>query len=284
MKASSRLAAVLSFLALGPAWPASAQLSPPNDAGVAMGHLHYYVRDLQANQRFWESLGGTAGTFGQSVVMTFPDVLVFLSPGESDGGTEGSVLNHMAFRVQSLATIAAAGFEFENSGSGVTNVFSPEGERIELFDDTATNLTFTVEQGRTDQVTARHNEPLRVPIISHHLHLYLTDDAVEEAQDWYASLFGGIRGTRWRYDAVDFPGINFNFSHNPDGGGAPTRGRMLDHIGFEVTNLEAFCRKLEADGVTLDVPYTRHASGIGYAFLTDPWGVYIELTEGLRGL
>ena len=123
-----------------------------------------------------------------------------------------------------------------------------------------------------------------MPIISHHLHLYLTDDAVEEAQDWYASVFGGIRGTRWRYDAVDFPGINFNFSHNPDGGGAPTRGRMLDHIGFEVTNLEAFCRKLEADGVTLDVPYTRHASGIGYAFLTDPWGVNIELTEGLRGL
>ena len=107
---------------------------------------------------------------------------------------------------------------------------------------------------------------------------------MEEAQDWYASVFGGIRGTRWRYDAVDLPGINFNFSHNPDGGGVPTRGRMLDHIGFEVTNLEAFCRKLEADGVTLDVPYTRHASGIGYAFLTDPWGVYIELTEGLRGL
>ena len=81
-----------------------------------------------------------------------------------------------------------------------------------------------------------------------------------------------------------FPGINFNFSHTPDGGGAPTRGRMLAHIGFEVTNLEAFCRKLEADGVMLDVPYTLHASGIGYAFLTDPWGVYIELTEGLRGL
>ena len=25
---------------------------------------------------------------------------------------------------------------------------------------------------------------------------------------------------------------------------APTRGRMLDHIGFEVKNLEAFCRDL----------------------------------------
>ena len=38
------------------------------------------------------------------------------------------------------------------------------------------------------------------------------------------------------------------------------------------------------EDVTFDVPYTLHSSGIGYAFLTDPWGVYIELTEGLRGL
>jgi len=26
------------------------------------------------------------------------------------------------------------------------------------------------------------------------------------------------------------------------------------------------------------------ASGVGTAFLTDPWGTYIELTEGLSGL
>jgi catechol 2,3-dioxygenase-like lactoylglutathione lyase family enzyme len=59
---------------------------------------------------------------------------------------------------------------------------------------------------------------------------------------------------------------------------------MLDHIGFEVTNLEAFCEQLAAKGVTIDVPYALHRSGIGYAFLTGPWGVRIELTEGLRGL
>ena len=269
------------------AQPVSAQLSQPNDAGVAMGHLHYYVRDVEANQRFWESLGGEATSFGQSVVMKFPDVLVFLSQGEPEGGTEGSILNHVAFRVQSLDTVAAAGFEFDPPPSGVTNVFSPEGERIELFDDTATNLTFTLDQdddGPGDPVVAQHNRPLDVPIVAHHLHLYLIDDAVEEAQDWYATMFGGQPGTRWRYDAVDLPGINLNFSYNPDAGGAPTVGRMLDHIGFEVTNLEAFCGQLKAKGVTFDVPYTLHTSGFGYAFLTDPWGVRIELTEGLRGL
>lgn len=136
----------------------------------------------------------------------------------------------------------------------------------------------------------RHNAPLPAPIVSHHLHLYLVDDAVEEAQRWYAETFGGIPGMRWRYDAVDLPGINFNFnfnfnfSYNPDAGGAPTRGRMLDHIGLEVNGLERFCRELEARGVVFDEPYRRSSAGIGYALLTDPWGVSIALTEGLRGL
>ncbi len=288
MEIPGRSVVIAGVVVLGAAVTATAQLSPPNEAGVAMGHLHYYVRDLEANQRFWESLGGEVGRVGESVVVKFPDVLVFLSEGDPNGGTEGSIVNHMAFRVQSLDTIAAAGFEFEPPPSGVTNVFSPEGERIELFDDTATNLTFEVDGGAATAaaVAARHNRALDVPIIAHHLHLYLTEnaEAVDAAQRWYATTFGGTPGTRWRYDAVDLPGINLNFSYNADAGGAPTRGRMLDHIGFEVTNLEAFCQKLEAQGVTLDVLYTVHASGIGYAFLTDPWGVYIELTEGLRGL
>ena len=38
---------------------------------------------------------------------------------------------------------------------------------------------------------------------------------------------------------------------------APIKGRSLDHIGFEVKNLEAFCKNLEADGIKLDRPFTR---------------------------
>ena len=36
---------------------------------------------------------------------------------------------------------------------------------------------------------------------------------------------------------------------------AATKGRALDHIGFEVKGLEAFCKKLQAEGYTLEVPY-----------------------------
>ena len=266
--------------------PASGQIAAPNEAGVAMGHLHYHVRDVEANARFWVALGGERSAFGETTVITFPDVLVFLDEGEPSGGTEGSILNHMAFRVQSLETVAAAGFEFDPPAParGVGNVFTPEGERIELFDETATNLTFTGDEGPLDAAAQRHNAPLPTPIVSHHLHLYLVDDAVEEAQRWYVETFGGTPGMRWRYDAVDLPGINFNFSYNPDAGGASTRGRMLDHIGLEVSGLERFCRDLEARGIVFEMPYRLSPSGIGYALLTDPWGVSIALTEGLRGL
>jgi hypothetical protein len=56
----------------------------------------------------------------------------------------------------------------------------------------------------------------------------------------------------------------------------------VDHVGFEVKHLEEFCKKLEANGVKLDVPYRKAPSaGIAIAFLTDPFGTYVELTEGL---
>ena len=60
----------------------------------------------------------------------------------------------------------------------------------------------------------------------------------------------------------------------------PTKGRALDHIGFEIGNLEAFCNKLEAAGVKFDQPYAKN-SDVANALITDPWGTSIELTEGL---
>jgi len=266
---------------------AGAQVSPPNAAGVAMGHLHYVVRDVAANKAFWVALGGKPILFnGTTEGALFPDVVVLLRQGEPSGGTEGSVVNHVAFRVKSLAAIERAGFTVEYNAQypGVASVHSPEGERIELFDDElATNLGFTIDGGGSEPTAERHNRKISVPIIAHHIHLNVPADQVAAAKEWYATHFGGVRGMRWRYDAVDLPGININISAVP-ATLAPTRGRMLDHIGFEVENLEAFCKELEAAGIQFDRRYGTLPSGFGLAFLTDPWGTYIELTEGLRDL
>jgi predicted enzyme related to lactoylglutathione lyase len=60
---------------------------------------------------------------------------------------------------------------------------------------------------------------------------------------------------------------------------APTKGRVLDHIGFDVVDLKAFIAKLQANGIKLDRPYTEQGPGAALAFITDPWGTYIELNQ-----
>jgi aldose sugar dehydrogenase len=270
-----------------------AQLATANASGVAMGHLHYRVRDVEANKKFWLALGGEevrGQVSGQApgqppAVVKFQDVLVFLEQGDSTGGTDGSIVNHVAFRVPALTTVEAAGLKVArlNGFPGVASTNTPESERIELFENAATNLTFAQDAGFDDAVAKRHNRPQTAPIAFHHVHLYVPDGQVAAAKAWYVRMFGGIPGKRSNYDAVDLPGINLNFSAAPKPT-APTKGRMLDHIGFEVRGLAAFCKRLEAMGVTLDVPYSKGPSGFGAARLTDPWGTSIELTEGLGGI
>ncbi len=171
----------------------AAQLAAANAAGVAMGHLHYRVRDVEANRKFWIALGGEEIRGGHlqvaqaDAILKFQDVLVVLEQGDSPGGTEGSVLNHVAFRVPSLTAVEAAGLKVArlNGFPGVASVTTPEGERIELFENAATNLTFTQDAGFDDAVARRHNRPLTSPIAFHHVHLYVPAEQVVAAQAWY---------------------------------------------------------------------------------------------------
>jgi catechol 2,3-dioxygenase-like lactoylglutathione lyase family enzyme len=120
---------------------------------------------------------------------------------------------------------------------------------------------------------------LSTPIAGHHIH-FATQD-IPGMQAWYAKTFGAVPGKRAQFEAADLPGINLSFSSisTPP---VTTKGRALDHIGFEVRNLPAFVAKLEAAGEKIDRPYTKIPnSSVAVAFFTDPWGTYIELTEGL---
>ena len=261
---------------------AFAQLAAPNAAGVSMGHLHYRVRDVNANAAFWQKLGGTPVKVGAAQAVRFADVFVFLTQGEYSGLSETAVVNHVAFRVPSFAALEKAGVTITRLQGfpGVGNTNTPEGERVELFEDAATNLTFTPDDGKHASGSDRHNRPVGVPVAFHHVHLYVPGEEHLAAKAWYVRMFGGIGGKRSTYDAVDLPGINLNFSGGRTGG--PMKGRTLEHIGFEVRGLEAFYKRLESMGVKFDQPPRKGPDGLLSAVLTDPWGTTIELTEGLR--
>jgi len=291
------LASVVALFVVVLSAPLRGQLASPNDRGVSMGHLHYVVRDVEANRKFWIDFGATPVKIGNREALKLPEVFIFLDRGESSGGTEGSVVNHVAFRLpdipKALARFRSLGVRVlpQNPGSPIGNILTPEDERIELFHDGTENVPFHLDQGR-DAVAERLSRRMTTPVTTHHFHLYLPKGQSAVAKAWYVKTFGAVPGTRRGsprtdgtpqtvYLAADLPGMNINYL-DVDEKAVSTKGRMLDHIGFEVRNLEAFCKRLEASGVKFVQPY-RKAPGdpVATAMLVDPWGTSIELTEGL---
>ena len=238
------------------------QLAAPAASGIVMGHLHLAVHDFEAHRRFWAAFGGTPVQNGALQLIQFPGTFVMLRQAEPTAGTVGSTINHFGFLVKSIQEWMpkwqAAGLKMEPiTGPARVYLIGPDDVRVEILEDAS----------------------IDVPLKMHHLHFYLASPI--EAQLWYAKTFGAVPGKRGQNEAADLPGVNLTFT-KADAPMAGTKGRSLDHIGFEVTNLEAFCRKLEAGGIKLDRPFTRLPnSATAIAFLTDPWGTYIELTENL---
>src|ERR1700682_1967877 len=119
-----KLIFILSLVAVLPLSTAWAQLQAPNDAGVAMGQLHLLVKDVEANKKFWITMGGTPVKFGSGEALKFPGVLILLEQGDPSGnGSVGSIINHVGFHVpnveQAMPTWKAAGFRIETTQNPV---------------------------------------------------------------------------------------------------------------------------------------------------------------------
>ena len=64
-----------------------------------------------------------------------------------------------------------------------------------------------------------------------------------------------------------------------------SQGAALDHIGFEVADMDTFAAHIASLGIAFDVaPRRVDAIGLSIAFLTDPVGTYIEITQGLAAI
>jgi catechol 2,3-dioxygenase-like lactoylglutathione lyase family enzyme len=243
--------------------PLPAQLAFPNAAGDAIGHIHLNVKDVDAQQRFWTLVGGTPVNNEKLQMIQFPGIYLILRKQDSTGGTVGSVINHFGFHVKdfdaSIAKWKAAGLAVE-AGSNSKQAFlnAPDDIHVEILEDTS----------------------IRNPIEMHHIHLYVPD--TRAAQAWYVKTFGAVAGKRAQFDTANVPGaeIAFNRADMPQ---APSKGRSADHIGFEVKNIDQFVTNLEAAGIHTDEPIhtSANAPKVRIAFITDPWGTYIELTQGL---
>jgi hypothetical protein len=124
------------------------------------------------------------------------------------------------------------------------------------------------------------------PIVHHHVHF--VNRQFVEMQQWYMKAFNATLrdGQTDFFIGADLPGVGYMlnfFSWLPNENLVGTAGRAVDHVGFEVRDLRAFCAELERKGIPLATPYRRdEATGLAVASIVDPWGTVLELTEGLR--
>src|SRR5438128_6242943 len=261
---TSVLVALLLVLTLT-AGTAAAQQAPFNEVGVTMGHWHIASKDVEANKKLFLAMGGKLYTPGGNPLIMFPGVLINLNLGneKGEGGTQGSVVNHVGFIVnnvqQRVAQWKAAGVRVlpgTNNRLDQAFVETPDGVRIEILEDKTQYM----------------------PVRNEHVHLSLPQAEISKAQAWYAKTFGGKPGTRNNAPVVDLPGVQIRFAR-ADAKQAPTRGRVLDHIGFDVKDHAAFVKKIQSEGIKLDEPPRKSPTGSTITYITDPWGTRIEIVQ-----
>jgi catechol 2,3-dioxygenase-like lactoylglutathione lyase family enzyme len=247
-----------------------AQTAPPNESGISIGHVHMILNDPEAQKKLWVGILGAQVTHaGALEALKLPGVFIVLQKARTapTGGSDGSTVNHFGFLVQDLAGVKA-----KLTAAGVT-----------LAMDRPENKQFIGVFPENVRVEFTGDESLKTPIAFHHIHIATTGQ--ESLRQWYVKTFGGTAGKRGNFPAAMIPGGEVDFL-KAESAPAPTKGRSLDHIGFEVKDLEAFCKKLEAEGVKFDMAYREvpQLGGLKIAFILDPVGTRIELTEGLSTL
>ncbi len=270
-----------------PVLNATAALSN-HDAPAIVGHYHLNVSSIAEHQRFWvDTLGGVAIKFGPDQIdaVEFPDAYIFLHQQTPSGPTRGTAFDHIGFAVPDVPAMTekvvangyaltvgrepAPGETASPPTAGNYGRFSylvgPDGVKVEL-------------------VT---NDTAGAPAITHH-HVHFVNRDFVAMQQWYMKAFNATlrEGQTDFFIGADLPGVGYMlnfFSWLPAQDLVGTKGRAVDHIGFEVRNLEVFCEELKTKGIELTTPYAYDAAlGIATAMITDPYGTQIELTEGLR--
>jgi catechol 2,3-dioxygenase-like lactoylglutathione lyase family enzyme len=257
------------------------QLPLLKDNTFIYAHHHLNVADIAQAKTFWvDTLGGTPVSAGPLQMVKFPNVIIVFTQRAPSGGSKGTVVNHIGFSVPNLRAtldkVKAAGYPIITRDELPATQDVKDGIAFVAATKQNVGYTMTPDNQKIEFVEVTSQT---LPITSHHVHF--NTDKVEGMREWYVKTFGAKAGMRGSFQAADVPGMNLTFSGSTEPV-VGTRGRAIDHIGFEVKNLEAFCKQLEAQGVKFDRPYTFIPQiGFAIAFLTDPFGTYIELTEGM---
>lgn len=262
-----RVALCLTALLAAFAGSAGAQLAPPNAAGLTFSHVHLNVADVEVHKRLWSGLlAGTVVERAGYVAISVPGALIFLTERVPTSPSVGTAIDHVGFKVRDLDAALARwrgwGYEVDaefTGGEGLPQAYvtMPNGTRVELTGDVG----------------------LGVPSEMHHVHFYSPEH--EEMLAWYLEILGGVRRSRGTIETTtDVPGSNLSFGNADQV--AETELTATDHVGFEVTDIQAFAEMLESKGVEFQLaPFHVESLDVWVGFFIDPAGARIEISQGL---
>lgn len=233
---------------------ALAQLPMPNSAGATAGHHIFVVKDLEAANAFWHAMGAGDGELPPILKMIkFPGALFYIrqdTKGTNTGGTEGSSVEYLGFKVKdlkaTLANLDKIGYK-PMAGAKATEAFvlGPDAIKVKLTED----------------------KNLATAVTADEVHIV----APKGSADFYAKYFGG----------PDIPGARLTFTESP-AAKATTKGRALNTVGFEVTDIKAVYDKLKADGLVSGNIATNEKAGLSVFTFTAPDGTFLEISQGLN--
>jgi uncharacterized glyoxalase superfamily protein PhnB len=251
-----------------------AQLAAPNAAGVSLGAVYYTVPDVAAHKKIWVDIFGAKPVMvGKTEMLKIPGAFIVLTQGQPAAGN--ALVNHLGIWGKDLdstrAKLTAAGIDAKPKAQFID---LPNGLRLEFIDD----------PNGPDAPSA------------HHIHYFVANQqAGLDGRAWYVKTFGAAENAR-RNGAVPSAlftspdkWISVDFTAAGGRGGAaapapiPNKGTILDRFALEVKGLDAFVKKIQADGVKVTKPVSTNADGLKTAMVVDGVGNEIELVEGLAG-
>jgi len=255
------------------------QLAAPTPSGVSLGAVYYTVPDVAAHRKIWIDIFGAKPVMvGKTEMLKIPGAFIVLSKGDPASGNP--LVNHLGIWAKDLdptrAKLTAAGIQTAPKAQFID---LPNGLRLEFIDDP--------------------NGP-EAPA-AHHIHYFVAsaDDATK-ARAWYVKEFGASENSR-RNGAVPsalltppekWISLDFTAAGGRGRGGAAgaapaapssNKGMVLDRFALEVKGIDAFVKKIEADGVKVTKPVSPNADGLKTAMIVDVLGNDVELIEGLSG-
>jgi catechol 2,3-dioxygenase-like lactoylglutathione lyase family enzyme len=240
----------------------SAMAQPPGGGrAVTAGHIHVNSADPDAAIAFWCDVMGTSTySLGSLRGVSTLGVTILFTQQSPSGPSAGSAIDRLAFRVPDIRTYvdrlskASPQTKPRNEGDSRLVFDAPDGVRIELVEDSSTYAPLEFSR------------------------IHVNSAQPKPMQQWYATHFGARTGIGDAADSILIQGATLALTQATSP--VPTAGRAIDHLGFEVRDIQAFCNQLVENGVKLDSPpQVVPDLKASIAFLTDPWGTRIELME-----